>query len=82
MSVVLFSRSLQLAVSELAVPVGDGGADLVGGVFLEEVVAGDGELLLLVGPVRQNSRWGPVRMAPGSALMNSLGSGLVVSQVP
>ena len=35
--------------SEAPVPVGDRGADVVGGVLLEEVVARDGDLFL-VGP--------------------------------
>ena len=34
------------------------------------------------GQLRQNSRCGPVRITPGSALTNSLGMGLVDSQAP
>src|SRR6185503_683251 len=34
------------------------------------------------GQVRQNSRWGPVRMEPGSALTKSLGSGLFERKRP
>jgi len=58
--------------------IGDGGADLVGAVFLEEVQAGDGEFGLL-GQVRQTSRWRPTRMEPGSALTKSFGIGLPAS---
>ncbi|WP_182545353.1 hypothetical protein [Halosaccharopolyspora lacisalsi] len=65
----------------MGVPVGDGAADVVGESSWRKWLPGTVTSRWSV-QVRTRSRWGPVRMAPGSALTRSLGTALVVSQSP
>ena len=74
------AAAIRTRFASLAHEVGDGGGDLVGAVLLDEMHATDGGLGQ-VGQDRMSSRMRPWAMAPGSALMNSLGTFLSANQL-
>ena len=65
----------------VADPVSERVSDLAGGVLLEEVDAGDGDLAL-AGPGSAEFSLCAGQAGPGSALMNSLGMVFAVIQLP